>query len=335
MDNRSIVFTAPNQVEIIREHVASPGPGMVLVQTVISSISSGTERANLVGDINVSIHECFDHAIFPRRCGYSSSGVVVQVGENVTTLKPGDRVAMSWSQHTQFNCLRERDVYRLEDGISFSEGALWHIATFPLAAIRKCGLEIGEPALVMGQGVLGQMAISLLRQAGAAPIIAVDPVPEKRQQACRLGADYALDPFAADFAQRVKALTGGVKVALEVTGNGPALDSVLDCMAPMGRVALLGCTRHSDFSIDYYHKVHGPGIVLIGANTDARPKAESSHGLWTTRDDVFSLQRLVKLGRLSFASMVEEQHAIDEAAEVYARLAAQKHFPLVQFDWRR
>ena len=335
MDNRSIVFTAPNQVEIIRENLPVPGPEMVLVQTVFSSISSGTERANLTGDINVSIHERFDHAVFPRRCGYSSSGIVVRTGEKVSTVRPGDRVAMSWSQHTQFNCLRERDVYRLEDGISLSEGALWHIATFPLAAIRKCGLEIGESALVMGQGVLGQMAVVLLRQAGAAPIIAADPVPEKREQACCLGADYALDPLASDFARKVKALTGGMQVALEVTGNGSALDGVLDCMAPMGRVALLGCTRHSDFSIDYYHKVHGPGIVLIGANTDARPKEESSHGLWTTRDDVFALQKLVKLGRIAFAPMVERIYAVDEAAEVYGMLASQNAFPLVQFDWRR
>ena len=64
---------------------------------------------------------------------------------------------------------------------------------------------------------------------------------------------------------------GGVKVGIEVTGVGAALDGILDCMARFGRVALLECTRSSDFTIDYYRKVHGLGITLVGAHTNARP----------------------------------------------------------------
>ena len=122
-------------------------------------------------------------------------------------------------------------------------------------------------------------------------------------------------------------------MAIEVTGNGPALDMVLDCMARFGRVALLGCTRHSDFTIDYYHKVHAPGISLIGVHTMARPDVESSPGMWTTRDDVLAVQKMVELGRFTLEDMVEETHSPAEVTEVYHRLATQKAFPLVQFDW--
>ena len=62
--------------------------------------------------------------------------------------------------------------------ISFEEAALFHIATFPLAALRKCKLELGESAIVMGMGILGMMAVKLLRVAGAAPLIAVDKLLE-------------------------------------------------------------------------------------------------------------------------------------------------------------
>jgi len=231
--------------------------------------------------------------------------------------------------------MNEENVYKIDD-ISFQEAALWHIATFPMAAIRKCRLEIGEPTVVMGMGVLGMMAVVLLRNAGAAPVIAVDPIPEKREKALQIGADFALDPFAPDFVQQVKNLTGGgAKVAIEVTGNGKALDQVLDCMARFGRVALLGCTRNSDFSIDYYRKVHGPGITMIGAHTRARPDYESSPGWWTERDDVMAIKRLHQMGRIRFAELVEEVHSPEEAPEVYARLATEKAFPLVQFDWSR
>ena len=102
------------------------------------------------------------------------------------------------------------------------------IATFPLAAVRKCRLELGEPAAVMGLGILGRIALQLLKAGGATPVIAVDPVAKKRAQALEFGADYALDSFAPDFAAQMKALSrGGVKVAVEVTGFGKALDQVL------------------------------------------------------------------------------------------------------------
>lgn len=334
---KSIVFTAPCRAQLLDEPIPTPGAGEVRVKLAVSTISSGTERANLTGEVNVSIaRNAPETAQFPRRSGYSSAGVIDAVGAGVTGLSVGDRVAMSWTTHSRYVCKSVNEVYRLHDDTSFSEGALWHIATFPMAAIRKCRLEIGESAIVMGMGILGMMAVMLLRAAGAAPVIAADPVPEKRELALRLGADYAFDPFAPDFEAQIRRVTGGgANVAIEVTGNGGALDGVLDVMARFGRVALLGCTRHSDFQIDYYKKVHGPGITLIGAHTLARPVTESSPGMWTTRDDVLAIQRLVRLGRLNFASLVEEIHSPEEAPEVYTRLANEKAFPVVQFDWTK
>lgn len=334
---KQIVFTDVNKAELLERDVPEPGHGQVVVRLAVSTISSGTERANLTGEVNIGINRDLSPVpIFPRYGGYSSSGVVVKVGEGVRDLCVGDRVAMSWTTHSQYVCKGVNEVYRLADTISFSEAALWHIATFPTAAIRKCRLELGESAIVMGLGVLGLMAVKLLKLSGAAPVIAADPVPEKRELALRSGADYAFDPFDPDFEKNVRQVAeNGVNVAIEVTGNGGALDQVLDCMARFGRVALLGCTRHSDFTIDYYKKVHGPGITLIGAHTLARPNVESSHGLWTTRDDVLAIQKLVRLGRLEFASLVEETHSPSEAPEVYTRLANEKAFPVVQFDWDR
>lgn len=330
----TIMFTSPCVTELREESLPALTDFDVLVELAVSTISSGTERANLLGDKNVSSDTDADIP-YPRVCGYSSAGTVLQVGKKVSSVKPGDRVALSWSTHSKYVVMAEENVHKiLDDNICFSEAALWMIGTFPLAAIRKCALEIGESAIVMGLGVLGLMGVKLLRAAGAAPIIAVDPVAEKRAYALKIGADYAFDPFDEDFSKKVKEVTGGgVNVALEVTGIGAGLEGVLDCMAPFGRVALLGCTRDKDFTIDYYRKVHRPGIALIGAHTKARPVLESSKGLWTTHDDIMALQRLSRLGRLDFASMVEEKHPPQNAPEVYQRLITEKAFPLIQFDW--
>jgi threonine dehydrogenase-like Zn-dependent dehydrogenase len=188
--------------------------------------------------------------------------------------------------------------------------------------------------MVMGLGVLGLIAIELLRASGAAPIIAVDPVESKRELALTLGADFAFDPFDEGFAENVKRLTGGgVNVAIEVTGKGQGLDMALDCMARFGRVALLGCTRSSDFSIDYYRKVHGPGITLIGAHTNARPTNDSSGGWWTEKDDANAVIKLIKHGRINLERLVEEVHSPAECRAVYERLINEQSFPVVQFDW--
>ncbi len=336
MKSQNIVFTEPNVTKLVTEPVPTPGDGQVLVKLCVSAISSGTERANLSGckTVGVGIKD-EDAPKFPRRGGYSSAGIVEQVGSAVTSVKVGDRVAVIWGTHNQYVVAPEENVFQLGD-VSFEDAALVHIAAFPLAAIRKCRLELGESAVVMGLGVLGLAAVALLRTAGATPVIAVDPDPVKREKALQCGADVALDPYAEDFAETAKAVTnGGANVGIEVTGIGAGLDGILDCMAPFGRVALLGCTRNRDFTIDYYRKVHGPGITLIGAHTFARPKIESFAGWWTQRDDVESLIRLVATNRLNLASMVDEIHSPVDAEQVYGRLLTDKTFPIVEFDWRR
>jgi len=331
---RQIQFVSPGVAELNSIEIPEPMAGQVTVKLAISTISSGTERANLVGDPNIS-PGAPGAVKYPRVLGYSSSGVVTAVGEGVTGFKEGDRVALSWTTHSEYQNISADNIYHIGD-LPFEETALWHITTFPMAAMRKCGVELGESAIVMGMGVLGMMAIKLLRAAGAVPIIAVDPVPEKRKLALSIGADYALDPFAPDFAGQAKDIIGGgANVGIEVTGNGGGLNGILDCMARFGRVALLGCTRSSDFNIDYYRKVHGPGITLIGAHTNARPRRESHQGWWTTRDDVMAVKKLYEAGRLEFAGLITETHSPAEAPQVYHRLATEKTFPLVQFDWRK
>ena len=335
MKAKQIVFTQPCRAELIEKEVSAPKAGEVQVRLAVSSISSGTERANLVGNPNVCSNRAGE-VVFPRVLGYSSSGVVEAVGKGVTDIKVGDRVAMSWTTHTQILNVNRNCAYKLPDSVSFNDGALLHIGIFPLAAIRKCRLEIGESAIVMGMGILGLIAIPLLKAAGAVPIIAADPIPEKRKKALSAGADYALDPLDKDFAKTVKDLTnGGARVGIEVTGIGAGLDGILDCMARFGRVALLGCTRNKEFTIDYYRKVHGPGITLVGAHTDARPRCESYSGWWTQTDDIHTVMKLTETGRIRLSDMIDEIHSPAEAPEVYTRLAAEKSFPIVQFDWRK
>lgn len=334
MERKVIQFTEPRVAKLITDELEVPKAGEVQVKVAVSSISSGTERANLIGDPNIAPSKGAG-VTFPRTLGYSTSGTVTAVGEGIDSLKVGDRVAMMWTIHASYVNIPAKYAFKLPDSVTFEDAALLHISIFPMAAIRKCRLEMGEPAIVMGLGVLGLMGIKLLRMAGAAPIIAVDPNPVKREVALKNGADYALDPYDPEFAATAKRLTGGgAKVGIEVTGIGAGLDGILDCMARFGRVALLGCTRNKDFTIDYYRKVHFPGITLVGAHTNARPSLESHEGWWTQADDMKAVIKLTEMGRLHLTELIEETHSPEEAFDVYTRLANEPSFPMVQFDWR-
>ncbi len=336
---KQIVFTDIGKAELTECECREIKDNEVLVKTAFTTISNGTERANLMGDPSTNPYrDADDKPVFPKFFGYSGSGIVISAGKAVENVKAGDRVAMSWSCHAQYNICSEDNVTVIDDDrVTLSEASMTHIATFPMAAIRKTHLEMGESALVMGIGILGAFAVSLLRASGAVPIIAADPNKQRRELALQLGADYALDPTEKDFAEKVKELTqGGANTAIEVTGLGKGLQQALDCMARFGRVTLLGCTRNSDFTIDYYRKVHGPGITLIGAHTNARPIHESSPGWWTAADDRGAFLRMLAHGRIDAKKMISEVHSPADAPKVFDRLAYDKEFPFgVQFDWSK
>ena len=335
MRTKQIVFTKAYTAELLEVDCLPPKAGEVTVRLEYSAISSGTEKANYIGE-RASIADAEDaEAVFPRTVGYSAAGVVVEVGEGVGSVKAGDRVIVYWGKHKKLITISEKNVVKLPDEVSLAEASMALISTFPLAAVRKTKIEIGESALVMGLGILGMFAVQQFRAAGAYPVVAVDPIADRREMALKLGADYAIDPTVEGFADKVKELTGGgVNACVEATGRGIGLIQALDCMKKMGRLGLIGCTRNSYFSIDYYSKVHGKGVSLIGAHTLARPKFESSVGLWTDVDDLKATAALIKGGRLNFKDMICEYVSPADCQAVYDRLVNDKNFPIgVLFDW--
>ena len=340
MKAKQIIFVEPNKASLLDCEVAKPTENQVLVKTAFSTISAGTERANLIGDVNISPNSLptSNIPVFPRTVGYSSSGVVEEVGKNVTRFKKGDRVIGMWSKHASYNLFDENAVVKIEyDDISLSEAATCFISTFSLAGLRKTAPEFGESIIVFGLGVLGLFSIQIAKASGLMPVIAIDPLKERRDLALKLGADFALDPTEQDFTAKVKELTnGGANIAIEVTGKGHALNQALDCMARFGRVSLLGCTRECDFNVDYYRKVHFPGITLVGAHTNARPIFESRPTNHTEKDDLTAILKLLHGKRLDFKPLISEQHSPAQAEEVFYRLATDKNFPIgVQFDWSK
>ena len=214
--------------------------------------------------------------------------------------------------------------------------AFAHVASFAFLGVRKLQLQLGEAVMVAGQGLLGLLAAQIARLSGACPVLVSDFSPERRELALQLGADYALDPREPDFIKKVVELTDGrgPEGVVEVTGYIPALQQALNYIAWQGRISLLGCTRVSDQTIDYYKDVHSRGVSLIGCHTLTRPAVDSRPGQWTEFDDYRTFFKFVQAGKLQVKPIIHEVVSPRDAAAVYDRISKAKNPPVgVLFDW--
>lgn len=336
MNRKMIAFTSVGKAELQEAAHLKLKDNTVLVKNEISAISAGTERACLLDLPNLGDNK---PGQFPKYLGYSGVGRIVEIGKDVHGVTVGDRVLTHWgSAHSNYNYITADNLLKIDNDTLPSEHAVWAvIASFSLNGLRKTRLEIGESAMVVGLGILGVFALALCRIAGGAPVIAADLNEKRRQLALSLGAHHAFDPADQNYVRQVKEVSrGGVNSVIEVTGQSIALKQALAFMAKFGRIALLGCTRVSDTAIDFYQEVHRPGIEIIGAHTDARPKFESHSHSWTWKDDARVLMDFMADGRLDMSRIFSAAYAPQDAPVIYKALAEDKDFPVgAVFDWKK
>ena len=332
MLNKQIFFTDVHKAELLENEVGKVKENEVLTKMEYTVVSGGTERACILGMNNTPQN-------YPMSLGYCGVGYVEEVGSGVNKVSVGDRVLVYHGCHSKYNIRPESDITKVENNaISSLEAAFVIIASMGLGGVRKLEIELGESAMVMGQGLLGIFATQFLRLSGANPVIAVDLNPQRRELALKLGADYAFDPSDENFVQKVKDATKGkgVKGCVEVTGVASAMKQALDCASWMGRISLLGCTRVSDCPIDYYQQVHRPGIKLIGAHNFVRPKHESYPHHWTHHDDCNAILDMIASKRIQVEPIVSRVVSPVDAPRIYNELCDDKDFPLgTVFDWSK
>ena len=332
MKSKQIVFTGFHRAELLEVDVRELKEDEVLTDMEYTVVSGGTERANIMAMPNAGGDN------FPKALGYCGIGHVIKVGSAVDNIAVGDRVLVYHGKHMKYNVRTVKEITKVEnDSIDSLDAAFVIIAAMGLGGVRKLEIELGESAMIMGLGLLGIFAVQFCRLSGAYPVIAADLNPARRELALKLGADYAFDPSAPDFVEQVKAATKGkgVRATVEVTGVSAAMKQALECASWMGRISLLGCTRVSDCSVDYYQQVHKPGVKLIGAHNLVRPKVESYPHHWTHQDDCKAILDLIAAGRMQVAPIVSRVVSPEDCAEIYNQLCDDPAFPMgTVFDWR-
>src|SRR5580698_7100243 len=219
------VLQHPRSGEIVVEDVPAPQllPGCVLVRVAASVVSAGTERASaafarknlvqkarsrpdLVRDV---IHKVQRDGIFsavqavrsrldqPQNPGYSSAGSVIAVGEGVTDLHPGDRVACAgagFAVHAEIACVPRLLVARIPacskggTDVPLDEAAFATLGAVALHGVRTSNAKLGDLVAVIGLGLLGQLTVQLLKAAGCR-VLGMDIDASRADLARQMGAE--------------------------------------------------------------------------------------------------------------------------------------------------
>lgn len=322
MSGKRVVWPERAKVDIEDFEIPAIGDDEVLVETECTLISPGTERAFLLGLPNAT-------GGYPSRPGYSNIGKVIAIGKTVTGCEVGERVA-STRGHTSHFVTEPNRLLKLESPDSNTSPALAEEAVFfnlgaiALQGVRKARIELGEATLVLGQGLVGLLALQLARLSGAVPAIAADLTDSRLEVSKSIGADCTLNPEDADLSEQLAEATGGTgpAVVIEATGHPDAISTALDVAGWGARVVLLASTRGETPKVNFYRDVHKKGLILYGAHNSIRPRHETSPHFWTLEDDSRLMLSLIAQKRFTVAPLITHRLCGEEAPKAYELLMA-------------
>jgi 2-desacetyl-2-hydroxyethyl bacteriochlorophyllide A dehydrogenase len=333
MTNPAIAFTGANQVELHDLPVPAPAADEVLIESRRTLISTGTELTCLGRRFEPGSH--WDQWVkYPFYTGYSNAGVVVKTGSTVTRFKPGDRVA-SRAGHRRFVVAREAELVAIPEGVSDDEAVWFGIACIVQNGIRRAEHTLGDNVVVIGLGLLGQLAVQFARLSGAREIIAIDTAPRRLEFARAHGATVLLQKSAADVRADILAATGGrlADVVYDITGHPAVLAPALTLARDLGKVVLLG-----DAGSPAQQHITGDlisrGLRLIGAHDNNPPKTANDHAWWTRNHMADLFMTYLARRQMRVDDMITHRFKPSDAPAAYARLTEDRATAMaVVFEW--
>ena len=228
-----VSFVGPRRVELTEVAVAPPGPGEVLVRTLFSGISSGTEMLAYRGEIDPgqtlddSISSLEGSFSYPFRYGYSCVGVVERSGAD---LEEG-AVVFAFHPHQDLFVVSASEVQPLVGCDPRRATLLPHVET-ALQITLDAGPVAHDHVVVQGLGAIGLLTAVLLARAGA-QVLGIEPQPWRRRVAESLGLRCAAPDDAPDEVEMSTQGTG-VPLVVEASGDPGALPQALDLLAHEG-----------------------------------------------------------------------------------------------------
>ena len=277
---------------------------------------------------------------FPFVLGHECSGTVVEIGSQVKGIQVGDRVALETHipcgecfqcrEGNAHNCMNmsiygiscdgcfgeyatapESVVFKLDDAVSFEEGALFEAGGVAMRAVEEADVQPGETALVFGCGAIGLMAVQILQASGAANVIAVDIDPYRVNMAKEIGA-IAVNSLEEDVHKVVQKYTsyrGGVDIILEMTGSPKVYETMFDMLRLEGKVVTVG---------------HPGGQVPINITKSVNLKGARIKGVFGRRiwGTWHRLGGLVVSGKVDLLKVATHRFPFNKVDEAFAQIKA-------------
>lgn len=337
-------------------------PGGILVRNVNSVISLGTERLmmdfaqkSLLGkararpDLARKVIELaksggLDEAYRQvtgrldkfTPLGYSSAGVVLEIGEGVDEFKVGDRVSCArgdFASHAEIIFVPKNLCVKIPDNVDFDSAAFATLGAIALHAIRLCELSLGENLAVIGLGLLGQIAVQLAKASGYR-VFGMDTNGEKVSLAQRLGADDGA-VAGKEAIDRARSFSKGygfdaVLILASTTTNQP-LEIAADICREKGKIVAPGMVRLNVPRETFYRKelnlivsrAWGPGF------DDATYELKGidypyAYVRWTERKNMAQFLELVADGKVQLKPLITHRFKIDDAETAYRAIMEDK-----------
>ncbi len=262
-------------------------PGKVVVKIKYTGIC-GSDVPRVNGD---ACH------YYPNVLGHEFSGVVDEVGEGVTKLKKGDKVAgiplvpcmkcddclkgnYSLCKHYSFIGSREFgsfaeyvqvpeiNVLKIDDSVSFEKAALFEPATIALHGLRRVDYEGGKNVAILGGGTIGLLTMQWAKIFGAKSVTVFDILDDRLELAKRVGADYGVNSGKDDYMEEVNKITDGkgFDYVYETAGNTITMKMAFKLAANKAGICFIGTpTRELSFSIDEWEQMNRKEFTLTGS----------------------------------------------------------------------
>ncbi|MFS8197665.1 bi-domain-containing oxidoreductase [Streptomyces sp. CWNU-52B] len=265
--------------------------------------------------------------------GYSLCGVVEQVGAGIDDVKAGDLVACAGNEHAlhaELNWVPKNLYTPVPDGLAPRHAAFGTVGSIALQGVRRGEPQLGEVALVIGLGLVGQLVVQLLAASGVL-VVGADPDPVRCELAERLGASACGDPGSAAVEAAVAELTGGHGVDQVYLAAGGGSNQPVELAARLsrdrGRVVDIGKCRLDLPWNAYYEKEldvrfsrsYGPGRYDPAYELEGRDYP-IGYVRWTERRNLACFLDLLARGRVDVEPLVSHIADFDDAVETYRRL---------------
>lgn len=359
---KQVVF---KQGKVVIEEVPTPkiNDNSVLVENYYSLISSGTDLTSLSFSraplplkvlkyptkLAKGLRLIKEHGLFQAyqiakgflesgiTPGYSSCGKIIKVGKNIKDLKEGDIVACAgagFASHAEYVVVPRNLVVKVPEEVSFKEAASTTLGAIALQGIRQADLRIGESAVVLGLGLIGQLTAQILLANGV-KVIGIEPSKSRQEIAKKLGLKYVLG-IKKNLKEEVLGLTNfyGADATI-ITASNPNDNSIINLALELtrkrGKVVVLGDVGLKIERLPWYEKEidlrisssYGPGR----GDEDYEKKGIDypyAYVRWTENRNMQAYLELLKEKKIDFLSLVGGEYHIKEADLAYKLLTSSK-----------